>query len=321
MAGKSGYGYFDITLKQRTQISTSLVRFTFSGPDVHQMATYAPDQRIKLFFPDGDASLEVLSEIARQSGPDWYSQYRALDEQIRPPMRTYTIRALRAQDAEVDIEFVLHGDTGPASRWATRAQPGDGLGMIAPVNDSEAEPAGFEWRPPQGMRRLLLVADETAVPAACGILESLQASGQWPQVDAFFEVPAVGDAQPLGDEISQAHVNVQWLNRDRQSDDQDGHGDYAHGDLLIQAVKSLDLSQEIRELQSSSDDGVDSQDDADDRLFWVLGAPDDGAPFYAWIAAESKVARSIRQYLVKDCGLPKAYVSSMGYWREGKVLG
>lgn len=313
MAGQSGYGYFDITLKQRTQISTSLVRFTFSGPDVPHMVTYAPDQRIKLFFPDGDASLETLSAIARASGADWYSPYRALDERIRPPMRTYTIRALRASAAEVDIEFVLHGDTGPASRWATRAQPGDRLGMIAPVADPEVKPAGFEWRPPKGMQRLLLVADETAVPAACGILESLQAQGHAPQVDALFEVPAVGDAQPLDDGLK-GHVNVQWLNRDRQPG-------CAHGDLLIQAVKALDLSSEIQALQSSVAEGSDTLEDAEDRLFWVLGDPDEGAPFYAWIAAESKVARSIRQYLVKECGLLKTNVSSMGYWREGKVLG
>ncbi len=44
-------------------------------------------------------------------------------------------------------------------------------------------------------------------------------------------------------------------------------------------------------------------------------------PIYAWIAAETKVARSIRRYLVNECGLPKRHVTSMGYWCEGKVLG
>lgn len=55
MAAKPSYQLFDITLARRTQVSASLVRFTFTGPEVSQMATYAPDQRVKLFFPEAVA--------------------------------------------------------------------------------------------------------------------------------------------------------------------------------------------------------------------------------------------------------------------------
>lgn len=77
--------------------------------------------------------LDDLFEIAKLEEHDWFYAYRALPEGQRLPMRTYTIRALRPARAEVDVEFVLHGDNGPASRWAMDARPGDRLAMTAPL--------------------------------------------------------------------------------------------------------------------------------------------------------------------------------------------
>jgi NADPH-dependent ferric siderophore reductase len=42
--------------------------------------------------------------------------------------------------------------------------------------------------------------------------------------------------------------------------------------------------------------------------------PGDG---YAWVAAEARVARALRQYLVAERGLDKARVKAAGYWRQG----
>jgi NADPH-dependent ferric siderophore reductase len=40
-------------------------------------------------------------------------------------MRTYTARRFDAAAGWVDIDMVLHGDSGPGSRWAGRAAVGD----------------------------------------------------------------------------------------------------------------------------------------------------------------------------------------------------
>jgi NADPH-dependent ferric siderophore reductase len=40
-------------------------------------------------------------------------------------MRTYTVRAQR--EHEIDVDFVLHDDSGPASLWAGDCQPGDSI--------------------------------------------------------------------------------------------------------------------------------------------------------------------------------------------------
>lgn len=305
MAAKPSYLLFDVTLLRRTQISPSIVRFTFTGPQVEQMATYAPDQRIKLFFPSSASSLDTLFNVVQQSD-DWYAAYRGLPEGQRPAMRTYTIRALRADCAEVDVEFVLHGDNGPASRWAMNARPGDRLGITAPVIDAPGPHLGFEWKPPKGVRRILIIADETAAPAAVGILEELNGLPHPPKVEALLEVPHSDDAQALS-----SAAKMRWLARDTDSTSQ-------HGDLLLRAVRDVDLQQEIQALGGKPSKVASGDLEDSEEPLWEPAAVDDSAPFYAWIAAETKVARQLRRYLVNECGLPKQYVTSMGYWRVGK---
>lgn len=316
MAAKSSYRLFDITLARRTQVSASLVRLTFTGPDVDQMATYAPDQRIKLFFPEGGGTLDPLFEIAKLEEHDWYGAYRALPDAQRPPARTYTIRALRPEQSEVDVEFVLHGDNGPASRWAMHARPGDRLAMTAPDANAQGPKQGYEWKPPQGVRRILIIADETALPAAAGILETLDELPLRPRVEALFEVPCSDDIQSLPHP-----AKLHWLTRDSDPDCQ-------HGELLMRALRDIDLQQEIIALggePSSAANGNEPGNSGkeptldENAPLWEPATLDDSAPFYAWIAAETKVAMGLRRYLVNECGLPKQYVTSMGYWRLGKV--
>lgn len=307
---KQSYQVFDITLAHRHQVSASLVRFTFTGPEVSRMTTFAPDQRIKLFFPEAQGSLDALFDCVEREPENWYAAYRALPEALRPPMRTYTIRELRAERGEVDVEFVLHGDAGPASRWAMRAQPGERLAMTAPAVEVENLGVGYEWKPPRGVKRILVVADETALPAAAGILEELAARADRPQVDALIEVPLGDDARPLA-----ATAGVRWLPRDATPG-------CAHGERLLRAIRDVDLRREIAHQGASPEGGAETPaEPGDDELLWEAAETNDGAPFYAWIAAETKVALGIRRYLVNECGLPKHCVSSMGYWREGKVLG
>jgi len=40
---------------------------------------------------------------------------------------------------------------------------------------------------------------------------------------------------------------------------------------------------------------------------------------FAWAAAESKVARAIRHYLLTERGLDKHWIKAAGYWQRGNV--
>jgi NADPH-dependent ferric siderophore reductase len=116
MASANPYKLFDVILHRKTLLSPHMMRITLASPAVKEMATWAPDQRVKLFFPAADGSPARLAQ-----GEGWYARFKAMIADRRPAMRTYTIRHLRAEQGEVDIDFVLHGETGPASRWALRA--------------------------------------------------------------------------------------------------------------------------------------------------------------------------------------------------------
>jgi NADPH-dependent ferric siderophore reductase len=106
---------------------------------------------------------------------------------------------------------VLHGvepgaavPAGPASRWASRASAGDRVVLLGPaVADNRA----IRFRPPADTDLVVIWADETALPAASAILESLPA-GMPARV--WLEVHHAGDIQDLSTE---ADAEITWLVR------------------------------------------------------------------------------------------------------------
>ncbi len=297
MTSPSPYKLFDVTLLRKEALSPCLWRFTFGGPQVAAMKTCAADQRIKVFLPDAAGRPPALPDA-----PDWYATYKAQDPATRPPMRTYTIRQLRPEDAEVDIDFVLHGETGPASTWATHAQPGERLQITAPNGAYAGDPGGYEWKPPAGLKRLLLIADETALPAVAGILEQLAALPEPPQTQAFIEVPHNGDQIALA---SWPGLAVEWMARDEN----------APGALMVLAAEraTLPLSAPARGAPVLADVDVDSV------ILWDQAAPQDSG-FYGWVAGEAAAVLAIRRLLIQERGIDRKALNLMGYWREGRVL-
>jgi NADPH-dependent ferric siderophore reductase len=298
----SAYRIFDVHLERRIALSPALTRFVFSGPEVRQMRTLAPDQRIKVLLPAPDGSPPSLPAQG-----DWHASLRALEKPTRPAMRTYTIRSLRPETCEVDVDFVLHGETGPASAWATHAQPGDRVQLVAPNAAFPGDPGGYEWRPPAAVSHVLLIGDETALPAIAGIIEQLAERQDAPTVQVFLEIPTEQDAQSLScGPMAQLH----WLPRAGTS--------ARHGDRMREAAC------ELATLPSSAprENGRTplSQVDIDQELPWELANPIDTA-LYVWVAGESAAVMAIRRHFIGELGLDRRACSFMGYWRHGKVLG
>ena len=77
--------------------------------------------------------------------------------------RNYTVRRHRPTEGEIDVDVVLHEPKGPACTWAARTPLGAQVGYAGPRVDFAPKP-GAEW--------LLLVGDETALPAIAAILET-----------------------------------------------------------------------------------------------------------------------------------------------------
>lgn len=195
------YRFYAARVLATRAVGDCLVRVTFGGDDLGEFAGGGRDQSVSVFLPHPGQEAPV---VPVEAGEDWYSSWRALDPSVRAVMRSYTIRAQRPEGNELDIDFVRHGDSGPATRWVGRARPGDRVLLLGPAVPDERT---VRFQPPTGADAVLLVADETALPAVGGILDWLPAGTP---VRAFVEVPTAGDIQPLP---TAARAEVTWLVR------------------------------------------------------------------------------------------------------------
>jgi NADPH-dependent ferric siderophore reductase len=195
-------------------VTPRTVRVTFGAASFAEVPAGAPDQYVKVFFPLPGRAAPELPRTADVTS--WYRTYLAMPDAVRPPMRTYTVRAHRPAAAEIDVDFVLHGDTGPASAWASRVTPGDRVAFLGPYGRYDV-PAGTDWQ--------LLAGDETAVPAIGAILEQLPAGAR---AAVYLEVPERGERRPFE---TRGAVEVHWVIR----------GARPHGTALLAAVRAAAL--------------------------------------------------------------------------------
>lgn len=295
---------FRVTVARRQQLSPSFLRLTFTGDDLDHLGHDGPDQRIKLYVP------RIGHRIPEWAWTNWSKQRLSDDADVLGFVRTYTIRAVRPHLRELDVDFVLHGDAGPASAWASIAAVGQEIAIVGPNRLYGADCRGHEWSPPTGARDILIAGDETAVPAIAGILESLRRSRpSGARVQVFLEVP---DAADILDLSAPDHANVTWLSRRRP----DG-STTPHGELLVDAVRGAGFAADGS--ASQRDISLIDTVDIDLEVLWEVAAEASGS-VYAWVAGEAGAVRAIRRHLVRERGIDKSAVTFMGYWRLGRSL-
>lgn len=296
MAEVQGYRLFNVQLARKSVISPSLLSLVFHGSEVAQMKSDSPDQRIKMLFPSEDGTPPSLP-----SEGVWYQLTQEMPKAKRPIVRTYTLRKVDREKEEVTVEFVSHGTEGPASAWAINAQPGDTLQIVAPNAQFPQDSGGYEWTPPAGLEHALIIADETALPAARGILELLARQEKPPRVQAFFEVPEEKDCVDLS-AFSFAEIN--WLPRKPFN--------ATHGERLVSIVPQL------AQIPQASGNAMVFQEETEDELLWDKATSAD-REFYGWVAAESTVVKMLRRYLIGECGINHDAINFMAYWSQGRV--
>lgn len=186
-----------------TRLTPHMTRVTVGGPDLADFAAAGTDQNVMLYFYPDD--VELPEPLTLESARGMWSQ-------VRPLTRTYTVSRYERDTCELDFDFVLHDDAGPASDWAKRAQPGDQLIFVGPSPAYQPDPTA-DW--------YLLAGDETALPAISNILRELPPDAT---VRVFVEVEDAAEEQPLP-----GNPQVTWLHRDGTDD------------LLARAVAAADL--------------------------------------------------------------------------------
>lgn len=286
------------------RLSPSFVRLELAAPELAEVGladgSDGPwwDQRFKLIVPHAGGGLSSVADADASWLGNWLE--RPADE--RGHMRTYTVRELRGsgEQRRLVVDIVLHeGVSGPGSDWALGAEVGTRAVVLLPKRGLPFGGIEFLPRPEQ---RLLLVGDETAVPAICAILEHLPADAKGA---AFLEVPYSADVQEVS---APAGIEVTWLAR----------GVQAHGAALTAAVTAHlggavvpleipdEVDPELWETPQWSSSGEEINDDGSVR-----------GDLYAWIAGEAGVVTGLRRHLVKERGMDRRQVAFMGYWRRG----
>ncbi|MEV6940935.1 siderophore-interacting protein [Streptomyces sp. NPDC051172] len=212
------FRFFSLRVVRTRRLGPSLVRVTFAGEDLKCFASHGRDQSLSLFLPHpGQSEPAVPYEL----GDGWWQAWRELPDGVRAVMRSYTLRSLRHDPDEIDVDFVLHTPAGPASAWAARAAAGDRVVVLGPaVADNRA----IRFRPPADTDLVLIWGDETALPAVSAILESLPADAR---ARVWLEVHDAGDIQDL---VTAADAEITWLVR--------GAGDVEGSPMALDALRT-----------------------------------------------------------------------------------
>lgn len=298
---RPGFRPYEAVVARVTSLTPHFTRVTFTGPHFATFGTDGLDQRIKILFPVpglGLSDLGVNDPDALAVG-SWYTRWRDLPTETRSPLRTYTVRAVRPQVAELDVDFVSHGDGGPAAQWLQTAAQGDEVIIVGPDAMSVDSALGIDWHPGTA-RDVLLVGDETATPAICSILESLPAGMR---ARAFIQVPSAADILPI---TSEADITLSWFPLDEP-------GPGIEAAVRDWAVGHPQLLEHVLAHNRQELDDID----VDVELLWESPAAGTG-DFYAWLAGESSLIKSLRRFLVSEVGMDRKRVAFTGYWRLGK---
>lgn len=171
-----------LTVTEARRLTPNMIRVTFAGPELDGFPEGREGGNCKLMLPDASESREQFAK-------------RLLDGP-RPVRRTYTVRHFRPETRELCIDFVAHGDEGPASRWASHAKPGAFLGFAGP-SAPKVTRFDADW--------YLIAADPSAIPVAAVTLEAMPRDAQGV---ALFEITAIEDRQDIA---APKGVEMHWL--------------------------------------------------------------------------------------------------------------
>ncbi len=142
-----------VEVVERVERSPRLLRITLAGDGLRTLVVDQPAASVRLLVPSPDDN--------RLEMPTWDGNEFLLADGSRPLLRTFTPLRVDNEQGHVDVEIVRH-EGGAVSGWAETARPGDPAAVSGPGR-------GFDL--PDGVARLILLGDETALPAVGQLIE------------------------------------------------------------------------------------------------------------------------------------------------------
>lgn len=178
-----------VEVREVIDLGPRMRRIVVAGPELEGFHSGAPDDHVKVFFPNPDG--EYVTPTLGPKGPEYP------EDRTPSPARDYTPRLHDADAGTLAIDFVIHGD-GPASNWAEQAKPGDGFAFGGPRGS---------FVPADDFDHYVLAGDETALPAIGRWLEEMPAGHR---ATVLVEIPDDAHRQDLA---TRADADITWLSR------------------------------------------------------------------------------------------------------------
>lgn len=166
-----------IRVQSWRDVSPHLRRIVFHSPDLSDYpAEHGNGAPLKILLPREAGQTPEL--------PEWTSRGARFPEgAVKPFARTYTLRDFDAEECTLTIDFVLHGDNGPASAFAEHVSVGQTIGVSAPRSrEPILKAADAYW----------IAGDLTAMPA----IESMIAAMKPDAVGDVFLLLPEGEGLP-----------------------------------------------------------------------------------------------------------------------------
>ncbi|MDR6440724.1 NADPH-dependent ferric siderophore reductase [Chryseobacterium bernardetii] len=178
------------TVKKKLFMTPHLIRviFNIDKNQAELLAHVKSGSNNKIFIPAGEENTQLV--------------------------RTYTNRKIDLENRELSIDFVAHGDNGPASAWALKASPGDILEIGMKESTRPLIPEADFY---------LIAGDATALPVICAIAEQFPS---YVRAKILLEVADKEDQLIL---CSAADISVEWLHNPHPE----------QGSKLAEVVKSV----------------------------------------------------------------------------------
>jgi len=185
------------------RLTPNMIRITLGGSNLAGFPAAQESAYVKLMFP--------APERNGASSPS----SEASVEAPKSITRSYTIRSFDEQLLEMELDFVAHGDNGPASAWAINAKVGDKISVAGPGAKKMADMSA-DW--------FFIAGDMTALPAISVNLEQMPSNARG---YAVLEIIHESDKQNL---LAPAGLEIHWVINPKPE---------RPNSVLLDAVKSL----------------------------------------------------------------------------------
>lgn len=153
----SSHAAYLVRVQDIIDLSPNLRRLVLHSTELAEYPFQFNGAHIKIFLARPDQDVPQLPQFSAHG-------FKWAEPNHKPIVRTYTLRDYNAQACTVSIDFVKHGDSGPASAFAEHARYGNILGISSP---------GGPVPMLKTAARYLFVADITAMPAVESLLADI----------------------------------------------------------------------------------------------------------------------------------------------------